>query len=93
VRFSTDHQNPVAMKSAIAPSRLLGCVISICAVLPGAPLSGAPRATRVQRPCSTSNGDHDGTVDLNEAKAAAGGSISGIVITAEPWIAASCADQ
>jgi hypothetical protein len=25
--------------------------------------------------------DHDGTVDLNEAKAAAGGSIAGIVIT------------
>ena len=59
------------MKFAIAPSRLLGCVIFFCAVLPGAPPSAAPARNAPPPALQQLDSDHDGTVDLNEAKAAA----------------------
>jgi hypothetical protein len=59
------------MKSAVAPSRLLGCVISFCAVLPGAPLSAAPVGNAPPAALQRLDSDHDGTVDLNEAKVGA----------------------
>jgi hypothetical protein len=58
------------MKFTIAPSLLLGCVISFCAVLPGAPLSAAPARNASEAALQQLDSDHDGTVDLTEAKAA-----------------------
>jgi Ca2+-binding EF-hand superfamily protein len=58
------------MKFAIASSRLLGCMICFCAVLPGAPLSAAPARSSPPAALQQLDSDHDGTVDLNEAKAA-----------------------
>jgi Ca2+-binding EF-hand superfamily protein len=59
------------MKFTIAPSLLLlGCAISFCAVLPGAPLSAAPARNASQAALQQLDSDHDGTVDLSEAKAA-----------------------
>jgi Ca2+-binding EF-hand superfamily protein len=59
------------MKFAIAPSCLLGCLICFCAVLPGAPPSAAPGRNAPPAALQQLDSDHDGTVDLNEAKAAA----------------------
>jgi TPP-dependent trihydroxycyclohexane-1,2-dione (THcHDO) dehydratase len=58
------------MKFVVASSRLLGCVISFCAVLPGAPLSAAPARNVPPAALQQLDSDHDGTVDLNEAKTA-----------------------
>jgi len=60
------------MKFAVAPSLLAGCVICFCAVLPGAsPLSAAPARNPPPAALQQLDTDHDGTVDLNEVKAAA----------------------
>jgi Ca2+-binding EF-hand superfamily protein len=59
------------MRFGIAPNLLLGWVISFCAVPPGAPLSAAPARNALPAASQQLDSDHDGTVDLNEAKAAA----------------------
>jgi Ca2+-binding EF-hand superfamily protein len=58
------------MKFVVASSRLLGCVISFCAVLSGAPLSAAPERNVPPAALQQLDSDHDGTLDLNEAKTA-----------------------
>jgi hypothetical protein len=95
------------MKFAIGPTLLLGCVISFCAVLQGCsllpgPLSAAPAGNASPAAAQQLNSDHR-TVDLNEAKVASAApagnappaafqcSIAWMMITTEPWIAASCA--
>jgi hypothetical protein len=57
------------MKFTIASNLLLGCVISFCAVLPGASLSAAPARNAPPAALQQLDSDHDGTVDLSEAKA------------------------
>ena len=64
------------MRFAIAPTLLLGGVISFCAVLQGCsvlpePLSAAPAHNASPAALQQLDSDHDGTVDLNEAKVAA----------------------
>jgi Ca2+-binding EF-hand superfamily protein len=59
------------MNFAIAPTFLLGFVISFCVVLLGAPLSAAFARNPTPAALQQLDSDHDGTVDLNEAKAAA----------------------
>jgi hypothetical protein len=72
VRAIEGQSKPEAqMKFTIASSLLLGCAISFCAVLPGASLSAAPARNAPPAALQQLDSDHDGTVDLNEAKAAA----------------------
>jgi Ca2+-binding EF-hand superfamily protein len=59
------------MKRGIALGPVIGCTIVLCAALPAWQTSAAPARSSPAAALQRLDVDHDGTVDLNEAKMAA----------------------